>query len=42
MRMNEARRANNKAVVEEQERLTDAQYERRRNQEEMYTEKRAA
>ena len=42
MRMNEARRANNKAVVEEQERFTDPQYEKRRNQEELYTEKKAA
>ena len=39
MLMNEARRANNKAVIEEQERLTDPQYERKRNQEELYTDK---
>jgi hypothetical protein len=39
--MNEARRMNNKAVVEEQERFTDPQYERRKNQEELYMDKKA-
>jgi hypothetical protein len=42
MLMNAARRSNNKAVVEEQERLTDVHYEKRRNQDELYSEKRAA
>ena len=40
--MNAARRANNKAVVEEQERFTDPNYEKRRNQDELYSEKRQA
>ena len=42
MLMNAARRANNKAVVEEQERFTDPNYEKRRNQDELYSEKRQA
>ena len=42
MKMNEARKLNSKAVVEEQERLTDPTYEKRRNKEELWREKRGA
>ena len=34
MKINQARKLNNKAVVEEQERFTDPMYEKRRNKEE--------
>jgi hypothetical protein len=36
MKMNQALRDNNKAVIEEQERLTDPNYERRRAKEEFF------
>ena len=39
MKMNEARKLNNKAVVEEQERLTDPTFEKRKNKEELFREK---
>ncbi len=39
--MNEARKHNNKAVVEEQERLTDPNYEKRRTKQEFYTDSKA-
>ena len=39
MKMNAARKLNNKAVVDEQERLTDPLYERRRNKEEFYKDR---
>lgn len=40
MKMNEARKLNNKAVVEEQERLQEGYlYEKRRNKEEFYKDK---
>ena len=41
MKMNEARKLNNRAVVDEQERLTDPTFEKRRNKEELYREKRS-
>jgi hypothetical protein len=41
MKMNEARKLNNKAVIEETERLTDPMYERRRNKEEFQKDKKA-
>lgn len=37
--MNEARKLNSKAVIEEQERLTDPLYEKRKNKEELYKDK---
>lgn len=40
MKMNEARKLNNKAVVEEQERLTDPTYEKRKTKDELWREKR--
>lgn len=40
MKMNEARKLNNKAVVEEQFRLNDPTYERRKEKEELWKEKR--
>jgi len=40
MKMNEARKLNNRAVVEEQERLLDPTYEKRKNKDELYKEKR--
>ena len=39
MKMNEARKLNNKAVVEETERMTDPLYEKRRNKEEYQNDK---
>jgi hypothetical protein len=39
MKMNEARKQNNKAVVEETERMTDPLYEKRRNKEEYTKDK---
>lgn len=39
MKMNEARKMNNKAVVEETERMTDPLYEKRRNKEEYQNDK---
>ena len=42
MKMNEARKLNNKAVVEEQERLTDPTFEKRKNKEELFREKKSA
>lgn len=41
MKMNEARKLNNKAVVEETERMTDPLYEKRRNKEEYQNDKRS-
>ena len=41
MKMNEARKSNNKAVVEETERLHDPNYERRRTKQDFWTDKRA-
>lgn len=40
LKMNEARKLNNKAVMEETERTTDPLYEKRRNREEVQNEKR--
>ena len=39
--MNEARKLNNRAVVDEQERLNDPTFEKRKNKEEMWREKKA-
>jgi hypothetical protein len=39
MKMNEARKLNNKAVVEENERLTDPQYEKRKNRQQYQKDK---
>jgi hypothetical protein len=39
MRMNEARKLNSKAVLEEKERLTDKTYEKRKNKEELWKDK---
>lgn len=39
MKMNEARKLNNKAVIEEKERLTDPTFEKRKNKEELFKEK---
>lgn len=41
MKMNEARKSNNRAVVEEKERFTDPTYEKRRNKDELWKEKRS-
>jgi phage protein D len=40
MKMNEARKLNNRAVLEEQERLNDTGYEKRKAKEELWKEKR--
>ncbi len=39
MKMNEARKLNSKAVIEEQERFTDPLYEKRKNKEELFKDK---
>ena len=39
MKMNEARKMNCKAVIEEQERLTDPMYEKRKNKDELFKDK---
>ncbi len=39
MKMNEARKLNNKAVVEENERLTDPLYEKRKNRQQYQKDK---
>lgn len=39
MKANAALKMNNRAVVEEQQRLNDPNYEKKRNREELYDEK---
>ena len=39
--MNEARKLNSRAVIDEKERLTDPTYERRRNKDELWQDKRS-
>lgn len=39
MKMNEARKLNNRAVIEEKERFTDPTFEKRKNKEELFKEK---
>ena len=41
MKMNQALKMNNKAVLDEQERLTDPQYERRKNRDEFFSKQRS-